>query len=192
MQNKKTAPIMKTKDSSRLPVSKKAYRDFTDRLATAFRDSDDSRHLTAEALSTLNSYLDGDTEASGKASPVVRIVFAVIRPEIDRAIERSRRARSRRKPMAATAATTATAVENPVMDVHAVTDETATDGNPAPRPVNRRERRLREQAVRREKRRFARTLMRWKKEFRQDHADTATNGGVSSTCAPSTCLPMLP
>lgn len=92
---RKTTMIMKNP----LPVSKKAYTDFSLRIADTLADHSE---LAREALTLLDTYLNAVSasatadDAIAAASDIVRIVFTLIRPEIDRAVSRSARARSRR------------------------------------------------------------------------------------------------
>lgn len=73
-----------------LPVSKKVYADIRTRIISALAVSPGS---TEVALEMVDQYLAGHTPQSQDSAAT--IAFAMIRSELDRALERSRRARAR-------------------------------------------------------------------------------------------------
>lgn len=86
MKTPKNAP------ASSLPVSKKAYNGFTDRIRQVYV-SDASR--SALMIDVLDRYLDGDKVAPDTLDEHMRMAFEFLRHDVDLAIERSRRARER-------------------------------------------------------------------------------------------------
>lgn len=82
---KKHRTTMKRKN---LPVSVKVYSDLTSRITASL-----SSASASEAMRLLDSYLTGEPPASD--DPMALVAFNMIRPEIDRAMTRSARARER-------------------------------------------------------------------------------------------------
>ena len=80
----------KKKTMNTLPVSKKVYADITARIKSALTVSPGSAE---EAIRMVDEYLAGHTPQSHDGAAT--IAFAMIRNELDRALERSRRARAR-------------------------------------------------------------------------------------------------
>ncbi|MDE6175450.1 MAG: hypothetical protein K2F88_07805, partial [Duncaniella sp.] len=101
-------------------------------------------------------YMADGTVPPTDTDPAVALTFALLRAEIDKAVERSRRARSR----AAVKSSAPVPVKAPAAGQTAEADATAgEDCEPEPFvPRNRRERRLYDQEVRRAARRLARKL----------------------------------
>lgn len=75
-----------------LPISKKVNKDLNERISSVFAGCPASE---AEAKRVLNAYLEGVEPVSENAG--VMIAFAMVRVEVDRAMERSRKARCRAK-----------------------------------------------------------------------------------------------
>lgn len=73
-----------------LPVSVKVYSDLTTRISSSLSSAPAS---ASEAMRLLDSYLTGEPPASDDLMALV--AFNMIRPEIDRAMTRSARARER-------------------------------------------------------------------------------------------------
>lgn len=83
---------MKKSTATPLPVSKKAYNRFIERINIVITDTD-KRAAMAKAL---DSYLSGDrTDYAAPLSSECAMVFEMLRFEIDQAITRSERARTR-------------------------------------------------------------------------------------------------
>ncbi len=74
------------------PVSQKAYARFVERISTVITDSTKRKAM----LAALDSYLDGNRETYDRGLPPdCAMTFAMLRFEIDLAISRSAKARSR-------------------------------------------------------------------------------------------------
>ena len=74
------------------PVSQKAYARFVERISTVITDSTKRKAM----LAALDSYLDGNRETYDRdLTPDCAMTFAMLRFEIDLAISRSAKARSR-------------------------------------------------------------------------------------------------
>lgn len=88
---------------STLPVSRKFYSDISGRISSSLSSSPRSAE---EAMRIFRDYLDGKSPES--SDPMALLAFNMVRVEVDRALERSRRARmramSRRKEHPATEA----------------------------------------------------------------------------------------
>lgn len=80
--------------SSLRPVSKNAYNSFIDRISRVMPD-DASRTIMVIAL---DCYLAGDQGFASALNDGMRMVFEMLRFDVDKAIERSARARARRRP----------------------------------------------------------------------------------------------
>lgn len=81
------------KEARKLPISKKAYECFVERIRSV-----SAKFIgdPAPFIRILDQYLAGEREyLYMSATYEMRIAFEMLRPEIDRAIERSRRARER-------------------------------------------------------------------------------------------------
>lgn len=150
------------------PVSKKFYGYISVRVRESLTliGREDA---VAEAMACIERYMADGSLPPDDSCPAVVLTFSILRPEIDKAIQRSIRARSRsakktsacadNQSLAASAdAMTATTVHasgknSPVFESCACVEE---DREPAPfAPRNRRERRLYERDVRRAVRRIA-------------------------------------
>lgn len=75
-----------------LLVSKKFYSDIVSRVTAAFA-APTHKPLLDEALKLIDSYLCGEACDPGAASEMVRVVFTLLKPEFERAMARSLRAR---------------------------------------------------------------------------------------------------
>lgn len=152
------------------PVSRKFYTYISDRVResmclTGREDADD------EAMACIDRYLTDGSEPSDDADPAIRLIFFLLRPEIDKAIERSSRARTRRRaaeksPEKSNTKATYPAEPhsintNPAADsFHNTTTEDEEESAKPFVPRNRRERRLYEQELRRATKRLARHLVK--------------------------------
>ena len=76
-----------------LPVSKKFYNDIISRITSTFADMNDGERCLRGAVAMIDGYLAGDNPEC--ADPMIKMVFSLLRPEIDRAMARSLRARQR-------------------------------------------------------------------------------------------------
>lgn len=162
---------LKNTPVSTLPISKKAYVGFTERIRQVFAMD------TAKAgimIGVLDRYLDGDIDAPDTLDDSMRMAFEFLRHDVDLAIERSRRARERarlRREAKAAADPCAdapmdratfekkldecmrkyfTIVDDDDFDDSLDNGVECSDKNEAyrPRPLTRRERRARERATR--------------------------------------------
>ena len=124
-----------------------------------------------EAMTCIDRYLTDGSVPSDDADPAVRLTFALLRPEIDKAIERSSRARKHRRateksPEKSNAKATYPAESssintNPAADsFHNTTTEDEEESAKPFVPRNRRERRLYEQELRRAAKRLTRHLVK--------------------------------
>ena len=114
-----------------LPISRKAYIRFTDRINRVYGPD------TSEAnamITVLDRYLAGDLSAGDTLPATSRTAFAFLRQEIDLAIERSmrarERARQRRAEREAATQPTLSPAESPQPEVSTTlpaTDAPATD-----------------------------------------------------------------
>lgn len=138
-----------------LPVSKKFYTCITDRVRGSL-NLIGRGDAVAETMACIDRYMADGTVPPTDTDPAVALTFALLRAEIDKAVERSRRARSR----AAVKSCASAQVNAPAAGQTAEADATAgVDCEPEPFvPRNRRERRLYDQEVRRAARRLARKL----------------------------------
>ncbi|MDE5987891.1 MAG: hypothetical protein K2H17_00690 [Duncaniella sp.] len=153
------------------PVSKKFYSTITSRVRESLRlvGREDAAE---ETMGCIDRYMaDGSLPPNGSDTTVI-LVFNLLRMEIDKALQRSRRARQRASDKAASmdkqfsalaavlAASNGAEQETAVKDnADVASDEESED--PAPFvPRNRRERRLYEQEVHRAANRLTRRLAR--------------------------------
>lgn len=137
------------------PVSKKFYAYLSGRVRESLMliGREDA---VAEAMACIDSYMADGSLPPADSCPAVLLTFSILRPEIDKAIQRSSRARSRGALKAsATADNSTVAVACPV--IGSVGEEDREPASFIPR--NRRERRLYEQEVRRATRRIVRRLV---------------------------------
>ena len=153
-----TAFVMK-KSAHLRPVSHKAYARFVERISLVVSDKTKRESL----LAALDSYLDGDRDTyDSNLTPDCAMVFGMLRFEIDLAIDRSAKARtrhirSRRQSVKAESACHDNPIQPSVNEVNNVTDVNSPDDDTieiTPR-VSRRMRRAVE--------RIARTKTRWRK-----------------------------
>ncbi len=85
----------------RLPVSQKFYNEISARIRSSFASVSPSDALAESAICCVESYLRAGLLPSGAVVESVRLMFALLRPEIDKAMARSAAARRRRrKPQA--------------------------------------------------------------------------------------------
>ncbi|MDE5904043.1 hypothetical protein [Duncaniella sp.] len=150
------------------PVSKNFYSTITDRVRNSLRSV--GREDAAEAtMGCIDRYMADGSLPPSDADAATILVFNLLRMEIDKALQRSRRARQRAaervadaaekhsEPAAVTAVSASTSAEQDVDSDEAEEEEE----EPEPfRPRNRRERRLYEQEVRRAANRLRRRLAR--------------------------------
>ncbi|WP_304977087.1 hypothetical protein [Duncaniella muris] len=97
----------------RLPVSQKFYNEISARIRSSFASVSPSDALAESAICCVESYLREGLLPSGAVVESVRLMFALLRPEIDKAMARSaaaRRRRRKRKPQ--TDATVTDGAEN--------------------------------------------------------------------------------
>lgn len=83
----------------RLAVSKKAYKGFIDRIKSVYASDAAGERAMTEAL---NRYLAGDKGAANGLDSAEKLAFAFLCQDVDQAMERSRRARARRRKTAVT------------------------------------------------------------------------------------------
>lgn len=152
------------------PVSRKFYTYISDRVResmslTGREDAAD------EAMTCIDRYLTDGSVPSDDADPAVRLTFTLLRPEIDKAIGRSSRARKRHRatemsPEKSNTKATYPAEPhsintNPAADsFHNTTTEDEEESAKPFVPRNRRERRLYEQELRRATKRLTRRLVK--------------------------------
>lgn len=149
--------MKKHASKTQLPVSKKFYTGITGRVSESL-SLIGRGDAVAETMACIDRYMADGTVPPTGADPAVALTFALLRAEIDKAVERSRRARSR----AAVKSSVPAPVSDPdIVGQTAEADATVgEDCEPEPFvPRNRRERRLYEQEVRRAARRLARKLV---------------------------------
>ncbi|MDE5903725.1 hypothetical protein [Duncaniella sp.] len=142
---------------SSLPVSRKFYSEICDRIRFSFSLNRPS--LIEEAISTVDSYITRGAEPAEYTDPSVLLMFSLLRPEIDKAIRRSQRAReisSRRKSEQPAAAPTGKDEAGKLTEDNGDTtpfESEPTEPEEEERPIlNRRMRRL----IRQERKRAAR------------------------------------
>lgn len=156
---------------TQLPVSKKFYAEIINRVTSSF--SSTGNKYCREAINVIDNYIIENITPSTDCDSLILLMFNLLRPEIDKAIQRSRRARkSRAKQAAAKPIDTKTSSKaksaiippaknkrvashlTPQPKLQTAAEETA-EQNPQPF-LNRRMRRLIEQ----EKKRYARKALR--------------------------------
>lgn len=152
------------------PVSRKFYTYISDRVResmclTGREDADD------EAMACIDRYLTDGSVPSDDADPAIRLIFFLLRPEIDKAIERSSRARTRRRAAEKSPEKSSVKTTDPAEPRNVNTDPTADSNSETATedeeesdkpfvPRNRRERRLYEQELRRAAKRLTRRLIK--------------------------------
>lgn len=152
------------------PVSVKFYASLSDRVRESLCRIG-REDAVAEAMACIDRYLSDGTMPSDSADSAIRLTFALLRAEIDKAVLRSSKARRRAAERTAKMSERVVAAVEPsrvstapcasaASSVRAAeADGTEEDGGPQPFvPRNRRERRLYEQEVHRAARRLTRRL----------------------------------
>lgn len=139
------------------PVSKKFYTYVSDRVRESL-ELIGREDAVAVTMACIDRYMADGTQPSADTDPAVRLAFALLCAEIDKAVLRSSRARSR---VAKKSPVTSSLEPSAVPDAF-ITDVGGADavdgGSKHFVPRNRRERRLYEQEVRRAVRYLARRL----------------------------------
>lgn len=142
------------------PVSKKfyAYLSVRVRESLVLIGREDA---VAEAMACIDRYMADGSLPQADSCPAILLSFSILRPEIDKAVMRSSRARSRNAKKVSISA----ADNQNVMASADANSETTDAGEERGEPEhfvprNRRERRLYEQEVRRATRRIVRRLVR--------------------------------
>lgn len=132
------------KSQSQLPISRKAYKGFIERINSAIGEADRAILL----VNALDSYLRGEDDYVCGLDDGLRLAFIFLRQDIDMAMARSAKAReraARRKAIAESNSETESAqTELPVHDVKVYYDETRQEQIKPERfvpPLSRRERR---------------------------------------------------
>ncbi|MCM1356209.1 MAG: hypothetical protein NC212_07375 [Staphylococcus sp.] len=151
----KTPSASKAKCPANLPVSRKFYLELDSRISAAAAAVGADDALTASAKTAVDIYLSEGIAPGGDADMFVRLVFSILRPEIDKAIDRSAKARQRagkRKGLAKRSVATDVATAA----IHEESAATAPTVPAKPPLLNRRERRLLEQQRKRRERKAAR------------------------------------
>lgn len=78
-----------------LPISVKAYSQYLDRFKYTFCEQFPMPELYDECVALLDGYLAAGTMPDESVNPYVRMAFALLKPEIDKSIARSKAARER-------------------------------------------------------------------------------------------------
>lgn len=160
-----TSSVSKKNTRTRRDVSDKVYNDLRNRIGTALTATG-NEHLYSKAMVMIDSYLTDRTLPSANTDNLLQTIFLLLKPEIDRAIDRSARARQRavkrtidsRKHQATPSALSPEHCTIPILDNIELYDR---DTAPEPAPLlNRRMRRLMEQERQRELRRKAKATVR--------------------------------
>lgn len=156
------------------PVSKKFYTYVSGRVRESLM-SIGQEEAVAETMACIDRYMAAGSLPAADSCPAVLLTFSILRPEIDKAILRSSRARRRSVQKSSTSADNHNRMESAdaMKTVVASAEDNLTavglsaesdgagkeDGSPERFiPRNRRERRLYEQEVRRATRRLVRRL----------------------------------
>lgn len=147
---------MKTKE--RLPISVKAYNDFKARFDHVFNELSCDTKSYDEAIELFDRYINSGCTIEVKGSPIVVLVFSMIKSEVDKAYARSLAARKRaslrkekHEALSETNPITTKSIEVP--KIH------ETSARPLPEillRLSRRERRLMEMEERRRLRKISR------------------------------------
>lgn len=145
-----------TTKSAQLPVSKKFYAGIMDRISEACAMLGADAEMREAITMAVREFITHGASPDGDADQCVKLAFALLRPEIEKAIERSaaarRRALIRRKTVSRQTTKNKPVVVMPQNDDPDV-DEEEYEGARTP---NRRERRRLEQQLRRKARQMAR------------------------------------
>ena len=138
-----------------LSVSRKAYAEFVGRICQVFASDTPGKEVM---LNALDRYLSGERSVVETLDGTMRMIFEFLRYDVDKAIERSRRARerarNRRQPSSgrmdkATFESLVNEHLNRILTIVENDDADATDDkNRFHRPLTRRERRARERLAR--------------------------------------------
>ncbi len=107
------ASATKCAAAHRLPVSQKFYNEISARIRSSFASVSPSDALAESAICCVESYLREGLLPSGAVVESVRLMFALLRPEIDKAMARSAAARRRRRKPQADATVTDGAKNEP-------------------------------------------------------------------------------
>ena len=113
-----------------LLVSKKFYLEITSRIDSTL-SSPEHKEAHDEALRLVNSYLCGNKKCSvGTVSEIAEVAFSLLRPELDRAIARSARARkAARKRMKINFLENLIAQDSPARRLKSVSDSEISDAD---------------------------------------------------------------
>lgn len=96
-RTKSENPKLKPADTAATPVSvsKKFYAGIMERIRSAVKLTHGDSDFQAALTAMVDAYLADGREPDGDSPLTVRLVFALLRPEIDKAAARSRAARER-------------------------------------------------------------------------------------------------
>lgn len=143
------------KTSALLPVSRKFYQEIMDRVRSSFAAFDPTGEKTQAACCAIELYLLDGVEPAESVDASVRLMFALLRPEIDKAMARSFAARNRRRKSMETVGNMLGCDKKLYSDCRSEsTDEEISEQEPAIK-LNRRQRRLCDRIGRRlQKKRF--------------------------------------
>jgi len=135
-----------------LPISKKAYFGFIDRINAIFNSDQAAATLMRDAL---DLYLSGDSDAGESLPAPLHFAFAFLCQDVDCAIRRSACARSRaitrkNKSMTAIPSTLEAAEASPKQTPVNHAEETPHTTSVYQRPLTRQQRRAQARAARRE------------------------------------------
>ena len=83
--------MKKSAVTSRLPISRKAYKGFVDCIQSLLGESAGAASL----ITALDLYLSGDSRYADGLDASLRLAFEFLRQDVDKAVERSRKARER-------------------------------------------------------------------------------------------------
>lgn len=158
---------LKSAEKIQRPVSQKFYDDIRERvtavslfLGEMYRCYFSSPLPVDDMMHIIDQYMAGEISIEECDDINVKLVLGILRAEIDRAMERSAKARARsakrRKSMTAGHKQTVSELTETTAEIPVAAAE--PEPVPAPRPMNRRQRRLIEQELRREARKEMRRL----------------------------------
>lgn len=108
-------PTKNNTTDSIILISKKAYNDFAGRIHDIFIDRLNAPSIADEALEAFDHYVRGEEISIHQMDKIVQIAFLMIKPDIDKAIARSKAARLRAaaRKIAKTEALSAADTESP-------------------------------------------------------------------------------
>lgn len=149
--------VRSCKCPANLPISKKAYFGFIDRINAIFSSDAAAASLMRGAL---DRYLSGDSDAGESLPAPLRFAFAFLCQNVDCAIRRSECARSRaisrkNKSMTAIPSTPEAAEVSPTQTPVNHNEEASQAATAFQRPLTRQQRRAQARAARREAARTA-------------------------------------